>query len=241
MRLKGAAAQCTVTQPVIESAELGACQVHLPAVLAACVVEHLAKVPGLAVYVDGLAIHPVLLQRQCVQARPHLHQGAQHEVAHDVKAEAVNPVVLCPVNDVIHHQPLTHGVLSGRVVAARGLAHLPVLQTPVVVAGNNLVKHAVPVVGPRPKGVVVHHIRHHPPALGMQGLHHLPVLQDTAGAIRVCGIAALGHAVVHGVIAPVESILVRHRQHRRLLHLTVGGVAGQVILHSPLLLRPLRN
>lgn len=72
----------------------------------------------------------------CMQILPN-HQHAATPIPY--------PVVLGPLHNVFNGKPLTHDVLSGRVVAAGGLAHLAILHAAEVIAGHNLVQHTVPV------------------------------------------------------------------------------------------------
>ena len=52
--------------------------------------------------------------------------------------------------------------------------------------------------------------------------------------VRVCGVAALWGAVVHGVVAPVEGVVCSDGGHGGLLLLAIGGVLRQVVLHTAL-------
>ena len=78
--------------------------------------------------------------------------------------------------------------------------------------------------------VVVDHIQNNSQAQSVQSLHHLPELQDSAPPIGSACVAALWYAVVDRVIAPVEAVSIRHRQHALLLLLTVRPVGGKVTL-----------
>ena len=59
---------------------------------------------------------------------------------------------------------------------------------------------------------------------------HPPVLKYARGAIWVGGIAALWHAVMHRVIAPLEGIRGSNRPHSLLLLGAVRGVGRQFAL-----------
>lgn len=50
----------------------------------------LTKVPGFPIDVQAAAINPILVQGQLCQGCLDLLHGAQHEVAHDIKPEAIN-------------------------------------------------------------------------------------------------------------------------------------------------------
>ena len=86
------------------------------------------------------------------------------------------------------------------------------------------VRPPVPVVVPRRRalqpgvggiGVVVHHVHNHPHTVFVEGLDHLLALPDADRPIRrVGGVAALGHVVVHGVVAPVELAVIPVLVHR---------------------------
>ena len=52
--------------------------------------QHLAKVPGLAIDADAATIHTVLVKGERAESSLDLLHGRHHQVAHDVKAEAIH-------------------------------------------------------------------------------------------------------------------------------------------------------
>lgn len=80
------------------------------------------------------------------------------------------------------------------------------------------------------EGVVVDDVEHGPEPEAMQRLHHLPKLPDSDHTIRVAGIAALGHPIMHRIVTPVEGIPVGDSEDPFLLFLAVGPKGCQVSL-----------
>ena len=105
-----------------------------------------------------------------------------------------------PVEHRVDEVPPRHGPLAGKLVAAAAaVGEGTVVVLPEKVIGHGLVEGIfVPV------GVVVDHIHHHADSRGMERGDHLPALpQPDFAPGGVGGIAALGHVVVCGVVAPV--------------------------------------
>lgn len=82
------------------------------------------------------------------------------------------------------------------------------------------------------KCVIVNYIQNHPEAHTMQCLHHLPELQDSLPSIRIAGVAAFRDPIMDRIIAPVEGVLIRHRQDSTLLLLTVRAKSAQITLQE---------
>ena len=121
--------------------------------------------------------------------------------AHQVEAETVDVVLVHPVFHALDHE-LAHALaLAGRLVAttaAVAVGAIGILAV-VVVGTGELEVAAVDV-----PGVVINHIEDDLDARFVQGLDHLLELADAhLGLIGVGGVTALGHVVVHRVIAPV--------------------------------------
>ncbi len=116
-----------------------------------------------------------------------------------------------PVQDGIRYVIVRHGPPCRDVVAAAGaVGQLSVLPPAVVIARSRPLQPGIPSVG-----VVVHHIHHHPQARPVQRLDHLLALPDPHRSVTgVRGIGALGHIVVHWVVAPVELPSIPRLVHR---------------------------
>ena len=84
----------------------------------------------------------------------------------------------------------------------------PHLGVPVVVARHNLVQDALRPVGAGREGVVVDDVQDDPQAVPVERPHHRPELAQPARPVGVGGVRALGHPVVHGIVAPVVVVLV---------------------------------
>ena len=153
-----------------------------------------AALPRLAVHQD---IPPA---GQRIQRGAHRVDGLHVVQAHQVEPEAVDVVFLRPVEDGIDHIPPGHGPLAGKfVAAAAAVGKAAVLVLAEKVAGHGVVQRVRIAVH-----VVIHHIHHHADARRVQGCDHFPALPDAhLAAGGVGGIAAFGHIVVGGVIAPV--------------------------------------
>ena len=157
-------------------------------------VQLAAALPRLAVHQD------ILPAGQRIQRGAHGVDGLHIVQAHQVEPEAVDVVFLRPVEDGIDHIPPGHGPLAGKfVAAAAAVGKAAVLVLAEKVAGHGVVQRVLIAVH-----VVIHHIHHHTDARRVQGCDHFPALPDAhLAAGGVGGIAALGHIVVGGVIAPV--------------------------------------
>jgi hypothetical protein len=75
-------------------------------------------------------------------------------MAHDVETEPVDLVVPRPVDEIVDHEALHHGVLGGGVLAAGARLDEALLVQPVVVAGHDLVEHRLVVEAARVRMVV---------------------------------------------------------------------------------------
>ncbi len=131
-------------------------------------------------------------------------------------------------NIIVHHSPARRDV----VAAARAVGQPSVRPAAVVIPRRGALQPGVGGVG-----VVVHHVHHHPDAVLMEGLNHLLALPDADGAVgRVGGVAALGHIVVHGIVAPVELVLAAPLVHRAEVidgqQLDMGDAQAFQVLHA---------
>ncbi len=95
-----------------------------------------------------------------------------------------------------------------------------------VVAGDDAVEHRVVVLAAG-VGVVIDHVGHDAQAQRVDVQHHLAVLTDASRAVGVGAVAAFGHVVVQGVVAPVEGVQVAHLGDDGLLSVRFGRQSGQ--------------
>ena len=123
----------------------------------------------------------------------------------------------------------THGLPRIQDLKASQESHKVGLRKLMFAAGKARKKHTIEA---RVKGVVVHHIQDDAQPCLVQSLYHLPELVDPRPAVRVAGIAAFRDSIVHRVIAPVEGILICHRQNALLLLLAVWPKAAQITLQQ---------
>ena len=144
--------------------------------------------------------------------------------AHQVHAEAVNMVLFHPVTHALQHELPHERLLGSRLVAAaRTVAWGSIGVIAIVIARIGLLEIAALQV----ESVIVNHVQYYPYARLVQGLHHLLELLDAGGGhIGICGIAAIRHVVVHGVISPV----VLRRVQARLVYR--GVIEGRQDMHG---------
>ena len=117
-----------------------------------------------------------------------------------VKTEAVDVVLLYPVEDGVHDVVSGHGALGGEVVADTGAVG-PVVLAPEAgeIVGNDLVVAEVTTV----IGVVVNHVHDHIDALGVEGLNHLLHFGNTdLTVVGIGGKGAFRNIEVLGIVAP---------------------------------------
>ncbi len=117
-----------------------------------------------------------------------------------IKAEAVDVVLLYPVHYGVHDEIPGHSPLGGQVVAHAGaVGPVALAKEAAEIVGNDLVVAEITAV----KGVVINHIHYHVDAVGVEGLHHFLKFGDADTAVEgVGGVRALGNVVVLRVIAP---------------------------------------
>ena len=153
-----------------------------------------AALPRLAVHQD---VPPA---GQLVQLGPQQVHRLHIVQAHQVEPEAVDVVLLRPVEHRIQKVFPGHGPLTGKLVAAAAaVGKAAILVLAEIIEGDRPVQHVVGAVH-----VVVHHIHHHTDARRMEGLDHLLALpHPDFAAGGVGGVAALRDVVVGGVVAPV--------------------------------------
>ena len=138
---------------------------------------------------------------------------------HQVEAEAVNMVFVCPVGNGIHQILADHAALGGGVITAGGAVGV---DAPAVgaaeILGNQLIEAEVLSF----IHMVVDNVHNHADAVFMQTLDHLlDFLHTDLAVIGVGGIGALGNIEVHRVVTPVELRLVQ----AMLVH-------GAVVIHG---------
>ncbi len=128
---------------------------------------------------------------------------------HQVEAEAVDMIFVNPVFHRLYHEAAHHGLFGGRLVAAAGAVGVsPVGILAVIIVGIGLLEIGVIDV----VGMVIHHVENHADACLVEGLHHLLELADAAERIVGVGaVAALGHVIVHGIVAPVVLVVLEPR------------------------------
>ena len=119
-------------------------------------------------------------------------------------------------------------MLTGCVGTAGAGLDLPLVVQTVVVAGHDAIQDRFLVLASR-IGVVVDHVHHHPQPALVQGLDHLPVLDDARGAIGLGAVATLRHGIVPGVVAPVKAVQVRILGDGCLLLVRIGWVGSQLL------------
>ena len=139
-------------------------------------------------------------------------------MAHEVEAEAVDVVVLRPVDHRVDHEVLAHRVFGRDVGAARrGLDTTRGVQA-LVVAGHDAVEHGVcGLAGCR--RVVVDLIQDDLHANRVQTTHHGAEFAHARAAVLVRRgrVGALGGHPVQRVVAPVVGVLVGNGRDRSLL------------------------
>ena len=120
---------------------------------------------------------------------------------HEVKAEAVDVIFLCPISAGIYHILAEHLLVGGGLVAAAGAVGIGCAAGhSVVVARNGFAEAGA--VGQI--GVVVNNVHNNGDASVMERLHQLLELLDPdVAVIGVGGVGAFGNVVVDRVIAPV--------------------------------------
>ena len=138
---------------------------------------------------------------------------------HKVETEAVDVEFVGPILHRFGDVAAYHRTLRGGFVAAtRGVGVVAILILTVVVAGC-CEREVGAVVG---EGVVVDNVHNHTDAGLVESLHHLFHFTNAdLGAVGVGGVAALGHVVVFGIIAPVVFILLQTALVNRTV--VVGG------------------
>ena len=97
-----------------------------------------------------------------------VHQFYRHE-AHEVKAETIEVVFLCPIKHGIQDVLCAHAALTGGVVAAAGaVGRASVFVETVVVARHGSIQEGVQAIG-----VIVYHVHDDTEAVLMEGHNQL--------------------------------------------------------------------
>ena len=133
----------------------------------------------------------------------HVH-GLGVDQTHQVKAEAVDVILVCPVQDGVNHILSGHGALGGDLVAAAGaVGEGAGLGQSVVIIGNGRLEAGI-VLGVG-IGVVVNNVHNDGDTGVVQRLDHRLALFDPHVAIvGIRGEGAFGNVVVLRIVAPVE-------------------------------------
>ena len=236
--IKGATTVHSITQAVVERADAGAVQLALRGLGEQRVVRDLTEVPALAIDVQARAVHAILLQGEGLQGSLRALHLLGRVVAHEVEAEAVNVVVLRPVDHRVDHEVLAHRVFGRDVGTARRSLDTASGVQALVVAGHDAVKHRVGGLTRRGR-VVVDLIEDDLHADRVQTAHHGSEFAHARAAVLVgCGcVGALGGHPVQRVVAPVVGVLVGNGRNCRLLLL--GRRAGTLGDRGRLLVRAL--
>ena len=221
--IEGTAAVDRITQTVVERADAGAVQLALRGLREQRVVRDLTEVPALAVDVESRSVHAVLLEgelREGLLGTLHLFGRV---VTHQVEAEAVDVVVLRPVNHRVDHEAFTHDILGSNVRTTRRCLDFTGGAQALIVARNDAVEHRVSILACS-RRVVVNLVEDDLHTDVVQTADHGTELTDTRTAILVPHgrVRSLGGHPVQRVIPPVVGVLISHRGHRRLLRLIRG-------------------
>ena len=222
--VEGAATVHGIAQAVVERADAGAVQLALRGLGEQRVVRDLTEVPALAVDVQARAVHAVLLEGELREGLLGALHLISRVVPHQVEAEAVDVVVLRPVDHRVDHEAFAHRVLGGHVRAARRGLHASRGVEALVVAGHDAVEDRVGVLAGG-RRVVVDLVEHDLHADVVQAADHGAEFAHTGATVLVGGgrVGAFGGHPVQRVVAPVVGVLVGDGGHGRLLFL--GGRA----------------
>ena len=127
--------------------------------------------------------------------------------SHQVETEAVDMILVYPMQNRFYHILTHHRAVAGSLVtASRSIRIRAVGLLTIEIAGNGTLKVAVRSI----ESMVIYHIEHYTDACLMQSLHHLLEFTDTnLRRIRVSRIGTIGYIVVLRVISPVIFILIQ--------------------------------
>ena len=151
-----------------------------------------------AVHIPAFAVEDDV-GTDCMDFGHDLVDGLHIQQAHQVEAEAVDVVLLAPVQDGFDDVLADHLTLGSGVVAAAGGVGIHTGE----VAGNDVVEaEGIGVVN-----MVVDHVHDDADIMVMQGLDHLLELLHTDRAVvGIGGVGAFGGVVVLRIVAPVEGL-----------------------------------
>mmetsp|Transcript_3407 Transcript_3407/g.9753 ORF Transcript_3407/g.9753 Transcript_3407/m.9753 type:complete len:300 (+) Transcript_3407:764-1663(+) len=144
-----------VANSIVEGADACTGQVPLDRRLAPLVPGDLAELPALAVHQDPGPIDAVDLWGEGVQGLPALLDHAKRDVAHKIKSEAVDTILVRPMQHTVDHQAAHHGALTGGVVHAGRVLIVAAFRPTVVVPWHALVQDAVAALGAASQCVIV--------------------------------------------------------------------------------------
>ena len=160
-------------------------------------IQRIAACPRLAVhkYLSACAVGI-----EAVEIASDFVHGGDVVQTHQVKAEAVDMILVHPVFDGLDHKLAVHLLVGSRLVAAtRAVGELRGGVHAVIVTGNGLFKAGSCVVG-----MVVNNVHDDGDVAVMERLDHLlEFLDSDVAVIGIRGIGTLGSVVVLRVIAPV--------------------------------------
>ena len=135
-----------VAQTVVERADACAVQLALRGLREQRVVRDLTEVPALAVDVESRSVHAVLLEGELREGLLGALHLISRVVPHQVEAEAVDVVVLRPVDHRVDHEAFTHDILGSNVRTTRRRLDFTGDAQTLVVARNDAVEHRVSIL-----------------------------------------------------------------------------------------------
>ncbi len=150
----------------------------------------------------GFSVQQLLSRAEFrIQLRPDPVHQLHREQPHQIKAKSVHMVFFCPVHHGVRNIIIHHGAPCGNVIPAGGtIGQAAVLPVAVVVSRHHPLQPGIGLVS-----MIVNHIHDNPYTVLMQGLNHLLALPyPDYAVIRIRGIRALRHIIIHRVIAPVK-------------------------------------
>ena len=125
---------------------------------------------------------------------------------HQVETETVDVVFPGPIADRLNHETPHHRTFASRFISTpRGIRPFSFIIRPIKIPRYR----AFEITSFCNRGMVVHHIHHHPDTRPVEGHHHLLEFPDThIRLIRIGGIRTFRHVIVFRVITPVVLRLV---------------------------------
>ena len=126
-----------------------------------------------------------------------LFNGIHIQQSYQVKTEAVDVILVCPVIHRIHNILANHITLGSGIIATTGGIRIHAGE----ISRYNLVEAKLI----RIIYMVIYHIHDNTNLVLMQGIYHLFHFCHTSGSIiRICGIRTFRCIVIYRIIAPVK-------------------------------------